>query len=137
MCFNISFKLETRISTNPAGLADFLLHPLCCRLLQSSSIHPPFPFARCVCHGTQSDCPQQEDAAIQTPSHTLLQALPSAGRTHPGLTSCQALPPHRLEQAASPQALGGQGRSRAQGWAGSRGVLPGSWELSCARTTRM
>lgn len=34
-------------------------------------------------------------------------------------------------RAASPQALGGQGRSRAQGWAGSRGVLPGSWELSC------
>lgn len=84
MCFNTLSKPKARISTNPAGLADFPLYPLCCRLLQSSSIHPPFPL-HTMRVSWDTDCPHQEDAATQTRSHTLPQAqpVPRAGTVAP------------------------------------------------------
>lgn len=84
MCFNTLSKPKTRISTNPAGLADFLLYPLCCRLLQSSCIHPPFPFTPCVSWDT---------ARLPTPggcSHT--NTLPHTAPGAAGAQCCMDAP---------------------------------------------
>lgn len=77
--FNTPSKPKTRISTNPAGLADFLLHPLCCRLLQSFSIHPPFPL--------HTMCVSWDTARLPTPggcspTNTLPHTAPGRGAQH-------------------------------------------------------
>lgn len=141
MCFNTLSKPKTRISTNPAGLANFLLYPLCCRLLQSSSIHPPFPL--------HTMCVSWDTARLPTPggcshTNTLPHSAPGTagarrwhGRTQahvmPGtalllLCPCRAAGPSSPEWAGAGQELSpGLGREQ---WVSCLR----HWELSCART---
>lgn len=148
MCLNTPSKPKTRISTNPAGLADFSPYPLHCRLLQSSSTHPPFPLhtthvpwntARLPTSGGCSHANMPPRTPRVTAGAQHWQRMQPAHVSHQALPSSSTAWAHTLQGYWSPcPKWSGVGQEQCPGQGRKMWVsCLQRWEPSYACTTRV